>query len=292
MSALLAALRRKYQTPQHAMKALGLDEALLENLNMDKSVSSKRKALDALTAYLAPRLAKDAKPEELSKVLLMAFDAEEDDDDKKKKEAEDKAAKDKKAKDEAEEKERKEAADKKAHDRKMGKDRKAKDAAEELKEKLKDKMEAEDWKQACDDIDGMMGASDEEEDEEEKKKKEAEDKKAHDAEMKKAMDEALAGERQRQRDVREAERFVRPWIGDLKIAYDSAEDVYKAALEARGKNVKDVHPSAYRAILEMMPKPGEHARVEARQNQIAMDSSRAKSFAEMYPGAMDIRISN
>jgi len=121
------------------------------------------------------------------------------------------------------------------------------------------------------------------------------DKPAKDAEMKdmvtkKAMDEKIASERQRQRDVREAERFVRPWIGDLAIAYDSADDVYKAAIEARGKSTKDIHPSAFRAILEMLPKPGTEHRPAG--NRIGMDaaSQNAKSFAEMFPGAMDIRL--
>ena len=108
--------------------------------------------------------------------------------------------------------------------------------------------------------------------------------------MKKAMDEAIAGERARQRDVRDAERFVRPWIGDLKVAFDSAEDVYKAALEARGKATKGIHPSAYRAILEMLPKPG-NDRATAHNNRVAMDAAQTKSFAEMYPGAMNIKLS-
>ena len=88
----------------------------------------------------------------------------------------------------------------------------------------------------------------------------------------------------------DAERFVRPWIGDLKIAFDSAEDVYKAALEARGKATKGIHPSAYRAILEMLPKPS-NDRATAHNNRVAMDAAQTKSFAEMYPGAMNIKLS-
>lgn len=271
-------LRRKFKTPGEAIKALGLDEKLLaidsmENMDMDKNVSQKRKvaAVDALTAYLSPMMAKDAKLD-MDKLAVLAMDAwppeKEDDDDKK----------DKKAEDDFPEKEdddddKKKAKDKKAKDMKAAKDKKAKD---------------EDPEEAMD--------AEEDDDEEEKKEKKADDKKAKDmkasdkkamdeVEVKKAMDEAIAGERARQRDVREAERFVRPWIGDLKIAFDSADEVYKAALEARGKSVKDIHPSAYRAILEMLPKPGSE---KLSQTRVAMDSVSAKGYAERFPDAARI----
>jgi 8-oxo-dGTP pyrophosphatase MutT (NUDIX family) len=296
-----------------------------ENLNMPKSVLTRKAALvqGALTAFLAPllaadakldvtplvadidiknyprrrpilsaaiagltkgKLAKDAKLDGLDP-LLLALDAME---------PEEPAAEDEESEEEKKARMEKEAKDK-------AKDRKARD--EDLKERLKDKMSASDWKAACDEIDGMSSAEDEEDETDEEKKvrlaKEAKDKRARDAEPKdmvtkkdvdKAMDEAISGERQRQRDVREAERFVRPWIGDLVIAYDSADEVYKAALEARGKAVKGIHPSAYRSILEMMPKPGAENRRVAGEGRLAMDAAKSKGFADMYPDAMRVKL--
>lgn len=264
--------------------------------DMPKSALTRKKALDALTAFFSPKLAKDQKIDGLDAVLLALDESEED-----KKDDKEAKAKDGDLPEPGGGKGKGPAGDK-AKDMKA-KDRKGRDSAESLKEKLKDKMSAEDWKAACDDIDGMMEGEDEKDDEDERpdpedtnKGDKAKDRKAKDEDMpikkevEKAMDEAITGERQRQRDVREAERFVRPWVGDLVIAYDSAEDVYKAALEARGKATKGIHPSAYRSILEMLPKPGTENRRHAGGNHIAMDSAKTKGFAEMFPDAMRINL--
>ena len=254
--------------------------------------SERPKVAAAVRSMMAGKLAKDAKLDDLDTVLLAIDEAEpeeEKEDDKKAKDAgdmpkpggekDDGPAKDMKAKD-------KKGMDKRAMDKKA-----RDDAREEFKEKLKDRMSAEDWKAACDDIDGME--MDEKDDEDERPDPEkTNDRKAKDAEMKeepkKAMDAAIAGERQRARDVREAERFVRPWIGELALAFDSADEVYQAAVEAQGKSTKGVHPSAYRTILELLPKPGTEHRASAR---VAMDA-RPKSFETMFPDAMRIGVNS
>jgi len=256
---------------------LGDFRPLLADVTAKNWKDSQPKIIAGVTALMDGKLAKDAKLDGLAPLLLALDEVEEDLPEpgggKGSGPAKDRKGKDAKAKDGK-------AIDRKARD----------EAREELKEKLKDKLSAEDWKAACDDIDGME--AEDEETEEERKEREAKDRKAKDEEMKietkKAMDEAMAGERQRQRDVREAERFVRPWVGDLAIAYDSAEEVFQAALEARGKTTKGIHPSAYRSILEMLPKPGAEHR--PANNRPAMDSAGTKSFGEMFPGAMDIRV--
>lgn len=61
----------------------------------------------------------------------------------------------------------------------------------------------------------------------------------------------------RMRGIQEAERTVRPWIGDLAVAQDSADAVYKFALDTLHVETKDIHPSAFRAILVLQPKPGD-----------------------------------
>lgn len=250
---------------------------LLADVDAGNFAASRPGIITGVTKLTSGKLAKDAKLDGLDTVLL-ALDAVDPAEEKKEKAEDEDLPEPGKGK----------GADKKAKDAKMGRDA----ASEGLKEMLKGKLSAEDWKAACDDIDGM-NATDEDPEDERTDPERTNDKKAKDEEsvskkdVEKAMDEAMNGERQRQRDVREAERVVRAWVGDLAIAYDSAEDVYKAALEARGKNVKGIHPSAYRSILEMLPKPGTENRNTGR---LAMDAAGTKSFGDMFPGAMDIRL--
>lgn len=88
--------------------------------------------------------------------------------------------------------------------------------------------------------------------------------------------------------VREAERFVVPWIGNLALACDSAEEVYKTALKAMGVDVKGVHPSAFRSILEHVPQPSNKATVDPL---LATDSAATADFAKRFPGAAAIKFS-
>lgn len=203
----------------------------------------------------------------------------------------------------------------------------AKDRARDeggLMERLKEKLSAEDYKA----LDEMMSAKAEDEEAEKKKaedeaeaeakkkaedeaaeaeakkkaedeeaKKEAEDeeeegvsKEAMDAAIKTSVSAAVAAERKHQAAIRDAERFVRPWVGDLAIAFDSATDVYKAAIEAQPNHpsLAKIDASAYRAILEMMPKPGQQRLVTPR---MAMDSAKSSGFAERYADAARISVS-
>ena len=71
------------------------------------------------------------------------------------------------------------------------------------------------------------------------------------------------------RSIAEAEAFVMPWVGKMTMAFDSAADVYKAALTALEVDIEGMHPDAYRPVLSAQPKPGE-TRAPTR---IAMDAS-------------------
>lgn len=201
-----------------------------------------------------------------------------------------------------------------AHDDKETEMSKAKDGRardEGLMERIKGAVSAEDYK-ALDEFLNAGKANDEEDDKkaddeeaDEIAKKaddeadgEEDDDKASDAGITKAaMDAAIAtsvtsavaNERKNQADIREAERFIRPWLGDLAVAYDSAPDVYKAAIEANGHSVKGVHPSAYRAILEMIPKPGEKQRHATPRH--AMDGAKANDFATRFPETARVGVS-
>ncbi|AUV39412.1 hypothetical protein C2U50_23055 [Klebsiella pneumoniae] len=103
-------------------------------------------------------------------------------------------------------------------------------------------------------------ADDEDDEEDKDKKKTAEDeddeeddkvsKTAMDSAIRLAADSATKKAAENFRKIREAEQVVRPLIGDV-VAMDSAEDVYRTALEQSGVDIAGVHPSAYPAMVKM-----------------------------------------
>lgn len=145
----------------------------------------------------------------------------------------------------------------------------------EAKDKHARDMAAKD--KAAKDAANMLTAESQMKKAEEAKDKAAKDKKAMDA----AIEAALTGERQRSQDLREAEKFVRPWIGELTMAQDTAEQVYRLALDSLNIDVKGVHPSAYRAVLQAQPKPGEARRSDPAR--IAADSAASADLAKREP---------
>ncbi len=110
-----------------------------------------------------------------------------------------------------------------------------------------------------------------------------EEKKAMDDAIKLATDNAIRV----QREIREAERKVRPWVGELSIACDSAEHVFRTALTMLGvKNIEKVHADALPFILESQPLPG----AKKPQAVPAMDENAVADFAKRFPGAARIRV--
>lgn len=105
-------------------------------------------------------------------------------------------------------------------------------------------------------------------------------KPAMDAAIKTAVARAESAAVNRMRGIADAEKAVQPWVGALAIAADSAETVYKTALETMGVDIAGVHPSAYRAILQAQPKPG-----EVKAPRIAQDSGRPQGFLDRFPNA-------
>ena len=81
----------------------------------------------------------------------------------------------------------------------------------------------------------------------------------------------------RLRGIQEAEEAVKPYVGKL-AAMDSADAVYKAALEIMKVDVKGVHPSAYRHILAAQPKPSDAKVTIASDSAIAAPSDMAECF--------------
>lgn len=157
---------------------------------------------------------------------------------------------------------------------------------ERLREFLKGKLSEDDMR-ACDEImddDGEQEAMDAEEEERLRREKEAGAKDNRDLVDKGAMDAAIraavTAERAKANAMRQAEDEIRPYVGKLAVACDSAEDVYRGALSMLGVDVKDVHPSAYRTILSMQPKPQAGVRPV-----IAADAKPGAGFFDRFPAA-------
>lgn len=179
-----------------------------------------------------------------------------------------------------------------------------------MREFLKGKLSEDDMK-ACDDMWGNS-AMDADETEEEKKAREAKeaaakDKSAKDAEMdkdkvdKKAMDAAISAAaaatrktvmdevRANERAIRKAERDVQPYVGDLAITFDSAEQVYRHTLEMLGvPEAKTIHASALATILQMQPKAG--AKPSRTEPKLGMDEAALTDAAKYAPGLSRIVI--
>jgi ADP-ribose pyrophosphatase YjhB (NUDIX family) len=154
-----------------------------------------------------------------------------------------------------------------------------------LKSKLSDEEMAE-----CQALMSGQSAMDEDndddDDEDERKKREAEDEEKKDMVSKGAMDAAIraavANERKIGREIDTAKEDVRPYVGSISIACDSAADVYGAALKCLNIDVTGVHPSAFKAILKTQPLPGANP---VRQSSVTMDAKAVTSFFDRYPEA-------
>ncbi len=112
-------------------------------------------------------------------------------------------------------------------------------------------------------------------------------KPAMDAAIAASVAAGVAAERKNQREIRDAEKAVRPYVGELAIACDSAVKVYQTALGML--NVKDAgkvsDPIALRAILGLVKIPGQRD----PSPRIAADAARSKGYAERFPEAARIQ---
>ncbi|WP_201752552.1 DUF2213 domain-containing protein [Pseudomonas knackmussii] len=80
--------------------------------------------------------------------------------------------------------------------------------------------------------------------------------------------------------LRDAEADVRPLVGEI-AAMDSAEDVYRFAMDSLGIDHKGVHPSAYSALIKLA-KAGSATK---KPDSIAMDAAHSSDFAKRFPTA-------
>ncbi|QNQ52569.1 DUF2213 domain-containing protein [Serratia liquefaciens] len=157
-------------------------------------------------------------------------------------------------------------------------DEKDKAAEDEEDDELDDKKKktAED---AEEDEDDKKKKTADDEDDEEDKKDEKVSKTAMDSAIRLAADSATKKAAQNFRAVREAEQAVRPLIGDV-VAMDSAEEVYRTALEQADVDITGVHPSAFPAMVKMAI-----SQKENKRPVIAQDAASISDFEKDFPQA-------
>lgn len=271
MTPLGAALREKYKTPRDAVLALGLDESLLHdtsekeppNMATKQALLSRKAAVahGALTVYLAPKLAGDAKLD-LRPMLKGVTNKTWSKDKARIVTALDAAVK-----------------GKMAHDAQLGDVLGLLDKLDDVEASdedpdpdmsgMDDKEWGEDDESALQDLMAKKKASesatDEDESDEDKKKRfEAEAKKASaadeekdmvkksamDAAIKTARDGAVADTVRRMNDIAAARDAVEPLIGKIAVAMDSAEQVYASALKSLGMDASGVNLAGMKVIVQ------------------------------------------
>lgn len=163
-------------------------------------------------------------------------------------------------------------------DKEDEKDKKTADD-EDDEEDDKKKKTADDEDDEDDSDDKKKKTADDEDDEDDDKKDDKVSKTAMDAAIRLAQDSATKKAAQNFRAVREAELAVRPLIGDV-VAMDSADDVYRTALEQSGVDIKGIHPSAFPAMVKMAISQKENSRPV-----IAQDSASVSEFEKAFPTA-------
>jgi hypothetical protein len=186
-----------------------------------------------------------------------------------------------------EDKRKKEAADKAARDEEA-----------ETEEEKKERMEKRARDKAAKDKAARDEETPEEKEKREREEKDAKDKAARDrtakdnepkpitkAAMDAAIADAVAGSERKHAALRDAERAVEPLIGKLAMPQEGADAVYRLALDHAGVKHTGVHPSALPAMVEMAK---ERARDQRATPRLATDAAAAKSFAELT-GASRIR---
>lgn len=139
-------------------------------------------------------------------------------------------------------------------------------------------------------ISAALGAGASDEDPEEKKEeiKEKVEEVKEKKDDKPAMDAATvtANVRAEFKAIREAEIAVKPLVGEIdSMAMDSAEAIYRFALDSMGVKHKGVHSSALPALIDMAKTKTE----SKAPTKLGMDSASSKSFEAMFPNASKLK---
>jgi hypothetical protein len=106
-----------------------------------------------------------------------------------------------------------------------------------------------------------------------------------DANLKQALETQAKQIRQNEREIRMALDEAKPLIGELRsdLVFDTADDVRRHVLKARGKKTEGVNSAGLKQMVEMLPPANE--RTERRSPTLGMDESDRKDLATRFPGS-------
>jgi uncharacterized protein len=102
---------------------------------------------------------------------------------------------------------------------------------------------------------------------------------------KRAAQEAETSTIARLRAIAAAEKAVRPYIGEIAVAQDSAAAVYRLALDAAGVDLAGVPEAAFPAMVKLLPKPDDQPKAAPKGTRVALDSAGISRRNEMFPNA-------
>lgn len=164
-------------------------------------------------------------------------------------------------------------------------------------ESMKAKMSPEEHAKLCEMLEkkGIVGDADETPEAKAAREK-AEADRADKPMTKQAMDAAIAAgitaatnaTISRMAAVREAEKVVRPYIGELAMAQDDAATVYRMALDHLKVVHKDIkETAALKALVQIHPVPGTRAQPQPR---LAHDAAATSAVATKHPELAAVRV--
>ena len=130
-------------------------------------------------------------------------------------------------------------------------------------------------------------AQDEDDDTEKKDEPEV-TKQAMDAALLAVKRETEAAVIARMRATREAEKAVRPTVGEIAIACDSADEVYRAAFGMMNVPVKGLPAAAYPVLFAEVAKARASVQ-KPRTNRVAMDAAQTDDYNKRFPHAARVR---
>lgn len=109
-------------------------------------------------------------------------------------------------------------------------------------------------------------------------------------EMEKAISIAVRNTEKRGRERDEARAFVRPYVGELPLALDSAEAIHRAAAVALGiEDAETVHATALKPLIKMMPQAGARQMQVHDSRTVDDDAGAFEGFASRWPDAAKIQ---
>ena len=109
------------------------------------------------------------------------------------------------------------------------------------------------------------------------------------AAMDAAIHAATTAQSERFNAIRQAERDVQPVFGDVKVAVDSAADVYKLALDHMGVDLTGVAKDSYAGMFKALSAAQEKVATVPAARRFASDAATTPKVVEMFPNAVKLR---